>query len=338
MSQKVQIVNGFYRNFNAAGKVFTLVEQFNGKTVKVQNDGNFPGFPAVIKLKVNSVMDYQFVSGDAVQPIEPEIVASVRQAEETDEDAIARIRERFEVLQEMAEAAVTGKIRAMIVSGPPGVGKSYGIEQEVEKANLFDELASRPRRAEVVKGAITPIGLFTMLYKYSGEDNVLVFDDCDTVLLDDISLNLLKGALDTGKKRKISWLADSRILRDEGVPNSFDFKGSVVFITNLKFENVKSKKLQDHLEALESRCHFVDLKIDSNRDKILRIKQIIGDGMLKEYDFSNDEEVALYSFLESNQHRLREISLRTAIKLADLIKAFPAKWEQFASASLLRSA
>jgi hypothetical protein len=40
------------------------------------------------------------------------------------------------------------------------------------------------------------------------------------------------------------------MLRREGVPDMFDFKGACIFITNLQFSNLKSKKLQDHLEAL----------------------------------------------------------------------------------------
>jgi hypothetical protein len=223
----------------------------------------------------------------------------------------------------------------MIVSGPPGVGKSHGVEQEIEKACLFDKIAGKRLRAEVVKGSATPIGLYQTLYKYSDANCVVVFDDCDSILLDDVSLNLLKGALDSGKKRKISWLSESSTLRREGIPDQFEFKGSVIFITNIKFSNVKGK-LKDHLDALQSRCHYVDLTIDTVRDKLLRIKQLINDGMLNDYNFTSDEADELVNFVESNQARLRELSLRTVIKLADLRKAFPDRWQRFAETSLLK--
>ncbi len=178
---------------------------------------------------------------------------------ETDDEAMDRIRERFDILHEMTKATVSGDIRAMIVSGPPGVGKSYGVETEIEKACLFDKLAGKRLRAEVVKGSATPIGLYQTLYKYSDANSVVVFDDCDSILLDDVALNLLKGALDSGKKRVISWLSESSALRREGIPDRFEFKGSVIFITNLKFDKMKSQKLRDHLDALQSRCHYLDL-------------------------------------------------------------------------------
>jgi len=144
-------------------------------------------------------------------------------------------------------------------------------------------------------------------------------------------LNLLKGALDSGKKRKISWLADSNLLRREGVPDSFEFKGSVVFITNLKFENVRSQKMRDHLDALQSRCHYLDLTLDTMRDKMLRIRQIAGDGALFEgYNFNQEQQDSILNFMEKNKNNLREMSLRMALKIADLVKSFPDRWESMA--------
>jgi hypothetical protein len=182
----------------------------------------------------------------------------------------------------------------MIVTGPPGVGKSFGVETELEKQAMFDDIRGRPRRFEVIKGSVSPIGLFCTLYKFSDPGSVLVFDDCDSILFDDISLNLLKAALDSGKRRFINWNADSNMLRREGVPERFEFKGSVIFITNLSFEHVRSKKLKDHLDALMSRCHYLDLTLYTMRDKFLRIKQIADSGALfADYNFSNWRTLAI---------------------------------------------
>jgi hypothetical protein len=246
------------------------------------------------------------------------------------------IAERFSILTDMAKATISGDIRAMIVSGPPGVGKSYSIEQEIEKACMFDQLAGTRLRAEIIKGSTTALGLYCALYKYSDANNVLVLDDADAVFFDDVCLNLLKGALDTGKKRKISWLADSHMLRREGVPDSFEFKGSVIFITNLKFSNVNSKKLKDHLNALESRCHFVDLTIDTTRDKLLRIRQVIAAGMLDEYDMEQIAKDEIVAFITDNVSKLREVTLRSVIKIAQLRTAFPHTWEKFARTSMFK--
>jgi hypothetical protein len=338
----IRIVSGEYRGKTVSNQSFTLVSGFQtgarGGYVTVQNDGTFANCPSTIRIKVNSISDYEMVSGESVTA-QHQKTATQAVSSETEEQAMTRIRERFEILTEMSKACIGGDIRAMIVSGPPGVGKSYGVEQEIEKATLFDKIAGKKLRAEVVKGSATPIGLYQTLYKYSDPNCVLVFDDCDSILLDDVALNLLKGALDSGKKRKISWLSESSTLRREGIPDSFGFKGSVIFITNLKFDKMKSQKLRDHLDALQSRCHYLDLTLDTMRDKILRIKQIARDGVLfADYDFEPETQDNIFEFMETNQARLREMSLRMALKIADLRKLSPDNWRRLAETTCMKAA
>ena len=343
----IRIKAGAYRTTDVSGQVFQLVEQYKttakGGYVTVKNGSKFPGFPEDIRVKVEGMSDYEFVSeAEFVEagntPI-AEAIALDAIGAESDEEVIERIRQCFEILDEMTTAATVGDIRAMIVSGPPGVGKSFGVERIVEKACLFDQISGKRLRAEVIKGSTSALGLYCALYKHSDANCMLVFDDCDSILLDDTSLNLLKGALDSGKKRKISWLSDSHMLRREGVPDSFEFKGSVIFITNLKFDKMKSQKLRDHLDALQSRCHYLDLTLDTMRDKILRIKQIAQDGELfSEYEFAQCEQDEIIEFMEVNKNKFREMSLRMAIKVADLRKSFPLKWKAMAQVTCMKAA
>lgn len=332
----IKIVEGTYKirgvDTDISGTVFPMVKEFavgaSGGYVTVDAT-DVIGFPdRKIKIKVDSADAYVEVDG----------ATKVEEVKETDEQTIERMRVQFEMLEEMTAATKKGAVRAMIVSGPPGVGKSHGVEKVLGKHDLLADISGDDslRRYEVVKGAMSALGLYSKLYQYSDKDNVIVFDDCDSVLLDDLSLNILKAALDSKKKRTISWNTDSFKLRNEGIPDSFTFKGSVIFITNIKFDNVKSKKLKDHLEALESRCHYLDLTIDTNREKMLRIKQIIKDGMLDEYDFNEEVHEDIVDFIDMNQKRLRELSLRTVLKAADLAKAFPNKWEAMAEQTLMR--
>lgn len=335
----IRVIRGTYRNVPVQNTVFTLVKGITqgarGNYVTVKNEGIFPGKPSEVRILVDNISDIEYTSSmtDTNTP------APAAESAESDEQAMIRIRERFDILHEMTKATVNGDIRAMIVSGPPGVGKSFGVEQEIEKATMFDKLAGKRLRAEVVKGSATPIGLYQTLYKYSDANCVVVFDDCDSILLDDVALNLLKGALDSGKRRKISWLSESSSLRREGIPDSFEFKGSAIFITNLKFDKIKSQKLRDHLDALQSRCHYLDLTLDTMRDKILRIKQIAKDGVLfADYDFEPCVQDEIVDFMDANQNRLREMSLRMAIKIADLRKMSPTNWKRLTETTCMKVA
>jgi hypothetical protein len=260
---------------------------------------------------------------------------------ETDESILDRLRDRFEILDDMTRAVKAGKVKAMIVTGPPGVGKSFGVEKVLSKHDVFANVANdeKLKKYEVVKGAMSAIGLYSKLYHFSDRKNVLVFDDCDSVLLDDLSLNILKAALDSSKRRMIHWNTDSSLLRREGVPDSFEFKGGAIFITNIKFDHVKSKKLRDHLEALESRCHYLDLTIDTEREKLLRIQQVITEcGMLDSYELEDHTKLEVVDFLKANTHRVRELSLRTVLKIADLAASFPDKWRAVAESTVMRRA
>ena len=337
----IRILSGSYRKQPVINTEFTLVKGFQtgakGGYVTVKNDGQFPINIPEVKVLVDSINDIEFLNGEKVVANTVEFNKEV--SKETETEAMDRIATRFAVLDEMSRACINGDIRAMIVSGPPGVGKSHGVETQMEKASMFDKLAGKKVRFQIVKGAMTALGLYTQLYKYSDTKNVLIFDDCDSVFTDDLSLNILKAALDSGKTRRICWNSDSRLLRDEGIPNTFNFNGSAIFITNLKFGNLKSKKLQDHLEALQSRCHFLDLTIDGDRDKMLRIKQVHRDadgGLFKDYDFTEEQSQTVIDFMWDNHTKLREVSLRMCLKIADLVKISPNNWQNLAKTTCMK--
>ena len=279
-----------------------------------------------------------------VRSLEQDTTAVKRKEKElalqTDEQIIERLRDRFEILEDMTRACKKGDVRAMIVTGPPGVGKSFGVEKVLSKHDVFANVAndSKLKKYEVVKGAMSAIGLYKKLYEFSDKKSILVFDDCDSVLLDDLSLNILKAALDSSKKRTIHWNTDSRLLRQEGVPNSFDFNGGCIFITNIKFDHVKSKKLKDHLEAIESRCHYLDLTIDTNREKLLRIQQVVTEcGMLDDYDLTDADKQEVVDFITLHQDRMRELSLRMVLKVADIRASMPNKWRSVAEVTCMRN-
>jgi hypothetical protein len=333
MMAQIKILEGTYKirgeDRSMAGQVFTLVDTFKmgatGGYVTV--DGrDAAGFPdRNIKIRVASADSYLQLTGPAV---------AVASLVETDEEVINRIRARFDMLGDMTKAVKKGDVRAMIVSGPPGVGKSHGVEEVLDRYKMLESMGGK-KTHEVLKGAMSAIGLYCKLYKMADAGNVIVFDDCDSIFNDELSLNILKAALDSKSNRWIHWNTDSFKLRNEGVPDKFKFEASAIFITNLKFDKVKGK-LREHLEALESRCHYMDLTIDTDRDKMLRIKQVIRDGMLDAYTLDAAVKDEIVDFVDINKNRLRELSLRTVLKVADLAVSFPDRWETFAENTVMR--
>jgi len=324
--EQVLVRNGTYGKMQINDTVFNLVKGYTvGKksnfiTVDGTAHDGLPDRPVRINLVSKEDMDTKVIN-------------------ETDEQVMERLRERFDILTDMSYAACDGVVRGMVVTGPPGVGKSYGVEQVVREAEVMNKMSGGTGNTGIKfgmeKGAASAIGLFKLLYDYSGRGSVLVLDDCDSVLYDETSLNLLKAALDSSPKRYLSWRSESSVLRREGIPDRFEFKGSIIFITNLKFDKTRGK-MKDHLDAIMSRCHYLDLTLDTMRDKFLRCKQIVQDGMLDEYEFSQEEQYDLLDYISDNRSKLREMSLRMVLKIADLKKMNGNKWKRYVEMTCMK--
>lgn len=246
-----------------------------------------------------------------------------------------RISERFEVLKLMTEATARGQARSLIISGPPGVGKSYDLEsvmKDMEEYNIV---------SESIKGFVRATGLYKAFYKNRHANCVTIFDDADSVFFDDVSLNILKTACDTTKKRVLSWRAETKMISEDGeeaIPTSFEFYGSVIYITNMDFDVLiaKGTKLAPHFEALISRSHYLDLTLRTKRDYMTRILQVIDTGMLDNLGVTGTDKILVIDFMEQNIDNLREISLRMVVKLTDLIKSHRGYWKKIAAATCLR--
>lgn len=251
---------------------------------------------------------------------------------ETDAEIEARLGERFEVMDILTEACLVGNARALIISGAPGVGKSYGVEK------LLKDWDPNQINHTVVKGFVRSTGIYKLLYQYRNAGQVIVFDDADSVFTDDVSLNLLKAVADTCERRVVSWLSEGVLVDEETavrIPRSFEFNGSIVFLTNLDFETLvkRGHKLAPHLEAMMSRSFYLDLSMKTPRDYIVRIRQVIKQGLLDHLTVSERKDVI--AFIDKNYAILRELSLRCAIKLGSLRKQSN-NWEKIARITLCK--
>jgi hypothetical protein len=244
-----------------------------------------------------------------------------------------RIRKTFKVLGKVANGVVAGHIKAAIVSGAPGCGKTYCLEKELSAAEAAGKIMYQS-----MKGACSAIGLYRQLFECSEPNSVLVIDDCDSIFGDIDALNLLKAALDTGSSRKVHWNKESRVLADEGIPRSFEFNGAVVFITNIDFssEVERDTKMSPHYEALLSRSIYCDLGIHSRREVLVRVGQVIySDEFLDNNGLSKSEATEIMQWLTSHIGALRVLSIRQVLQLTNLLKTDD-EWKEMAEGLMLQ--
>lgn len=252
---------------------------------------------------------------------------------ETYEEAEERIREAFSILDEMAEMCISGACRSLIVSGPPGLGKSHRITKAVQASGT-------PHT--ITKGYCKATGLYRLLYKNRHPGSVVMFDDCDSILYDETSLNFLKAACDTTDERVISYSAEFDMYDEEegqNIPREFTFEGSIIFISNIDFDASveKGHKLAPHLAAMISRSHYIDLGMKSKRDYLIRIKHAVEDGALDDRYLTDIEQQEVMDFLNKNADNLRELSIRILLKVADIRSSNNPRWERIANATCVRS-
>jgi hypothetical protein len=271
-----------------------------------------------------------------------------------DDDAIKdRIAERFYFLKRAVWDACDGEVTGIVISGPPGVGKSFEVEEALENSNRHadimtaltkttsDDIDGTPPvklerkpdvRFKIVGGHMAPLELFKTLHDYKEPRSVLVFDDCDAVLGNEQSLNLLKRALDTGaRERVIDW--GSSVLDNSEYEKRFTFNGSVIFITNIDFERPGrgNSALKEHLAAIMDRSYYIDLTMKSLREVFLRIEHVAKDlGTLQSSGLDPAEVDEVMTFFEANIMNFRSVSIRTVQKIAKQYRLNRTDWQSAA--------
>jgi hypothetical protein len=235
------------------------------------------------------------------------------------------INERFGFVSDMIAMLASGDQASVVVTGPGGLGKSFTVTKALSDAGMVDvslldefdigDKINTNTSFRVIKGYSTPKGLYRTLYE--NKDGVVVFDDCDSVLKDPVSLNLLKGALDSYARRVISWRAD---LRDEDLPQAFEFKGRVVFISNLPSDAMD--------QAIITRSMAVDLSM-TDAQKVERMRHLLDqDDFMPEYTSQHKRDAI--DLIDALRDKVKELSLRTLIQVTKIRKSAGAKWKDLA--------
>lgn len=260
--------------------------------------------------------------------------ARMAQSNRSDDQILADLKERFDILSILSKGAVNRNVRAVSVTGGPGVGKTYTVEQILEVAH-----EEKGTQYEVVRGAISAINLYKVAWRNRHAGNVIVLDDADGIFNDEDALNILKVLTDSSERRVVSWLKESAALKEDDIPQSFEFDGSMIFISNLdwqKFVDQGKNKYAAHFEALMSRSLYLDLRLHDKNELGVWVEHVATNGrMFQKEGLTMEQAQAVSSFMKKHRDQLRELSLRTVLKLSQLVKTHH-NWENMARILLLK--
>lgn len=253
--------------------------------------------------------------------------------EETYEERVSRISSRFEVMRQLAFGMMDGKLRSFIVSGPPGIAKTFELMQIMEYG-----YRQYGRISEFVKGYITAVEFYKILYKHCASNHTIILDDADKVFKDEDGLSLLKAALDTTDKRLVTYRSNTYALN--GIPQEFYFDGNVIFITNKDIDReLKGKSaIVNDLEALVSRSTYLDLSLHENADIVAWIRyKVLENKILQQQGLTETQERDVVDWITEHQDEIRNLSIRKAIHLAAQVKIYGENWKQSAAITEFRT-
>jgi hypothetical protein len=249
----------------------------------------------------------------------------------SDQEILTDISQRFDILSLLTKGTTAHNIRAMVVTGAPGVGKTYTVEQILEQSKVPHE---------IVRGSLSAINLYMLAYKFRKPGNVIVLDDADSIFNDEEALNILKALCDTSATRKVSYMKEAQQLLAEDIPKSFEFNGAMIFISNLDFQTFVDEgrnKYAQHFEALMSRSLYLDLRLHTRDELGVWVNHIAQNGKI--FDRENVPQnlrQPILSFLNTHRNNLRELSIRTLMKSCQLAKGNPSNWEIIARVLLTK--
>lgn len=290
---------------------------------------------------------------------------------ESDEHAAERIALKYDAMERYTRRIVNGKLPSLIISGPPGMSKSWTMEHVLKESPRRKHDGVTPIVSEIIQtdddgneifnedetpvykegdasqyydrisGTCSAPGLYHSLWNMRN-GGLVILDDCDSVFENLDIINLLKIATDSSEKRVLSWRKKSSWLAEHQIPSSFEFKGHLVFLTNIDFEQEiqRKNKAQEHFKALVDRSCYLCLTLRTQRDFMIRIRTIAAgpEGMLQRiHGFTQDQENTLLGFIETNKMYFYNLSLRLVDQAANEMAGNPEHWQRDIKATKMRT-
>jgi len=232
---------------------------------------------------------------------------------------LASYNEKISFLEDLLNGMVRTKyVNTVLVTGDPGIGKTFTIDKNLQE---HSEDSDNPIRYRRVSGKITPLAFYQTLVENSAFDSVLFFDDADTILMETVSLNLLKEASEKRSQRTISYNSS----RSTNAPITV-FDGKIVIATNKKISQ------NPHFEAVTDRFHVFDMNV-TYLEKLAKIHDIAEKFATPMVSKEDNAEIIKFLADKAKSINTDKITIRTFVKLQELKVLMPMKWKRFAEIS-----
>lgn len=242
---------------------------------------------------------------------------------------IANIQQDLADSREFVADLIAGVHRSAMVYGSPGMGKTHLITRGLEQAGF-----QIGQDYIIARSHTTPTQFFAMLYLMRDAGKFIVMDDCDGLMSNETSLNLIKAATDP-TFRQIGWNSPCDVKipgTDQVIPRNFEFNGSVVIATNVR--GAIKGKIAQHLAAVKSRCVSWRMDYDSKEEQFAYVFHMIVTENYLDADpdtcLTWAQKIDLIKFIQSNLSICPALDLRKPQHIARVMAKKPTNWQNHA--------
>jgi hypothetical protein len=240
------------------------------------------------------------------------------------------IDEAYRGLEKYVVSVATAQLRGLILTGPAGVGKTSAVIKVLKQQSHG--------KYKVVAGHMSVVQLYIELYRHRAAGEIVVLDDVDSAFKNMEGINVIKAATDSVPQRRVSWATSSPVLRAWNVPNVFDYSGGLILISNETERKGRTGKNAQHIAAIADRLFKVSVGSNDKDEQFRQVcYQAVRHGLLSSRGLTPQQETAILDYICEHRDSLDRISLRTATKLADLVKLDPLHWRSMARVGMLNN-
>lgn len=242
----------------------------------------------------------------------------------------SKLEQDYEGLERFLVNVAAGSLRGLIVTGPPGVGKTTSVTR------LLDQHAMGPYK--VVAGHMSVITLYCELYRHRDPGQIIVLDDVDSAFKSMEGINVVKAASDSVPQRRISWATSSSVLKAWNIDQTFNYDGGIILISNETQRKGRHGKLGQHIAAIADRLHAVSLGSNDKDEQFHQLcYQVVHGGLLDSRGLTPAQQSDVLDYISENFDEIERVSLRTATKIAELMRLEPQHWRSMANIGVLNS-